>query len=1025
MDLVTLALSKKYTEDSLKGAGALKGNDGKSAYEIALMNGFEGTEKEWLASLYGKDGNGISDISIDGNGDLIIKRTDGDDIDAGQVVPQKGKDYYTSKEKAELVEEITNSVTPEQIGAATQDEIRQLAYIHNIEHSTGSSTYPYKVIAGHTYKLEDYSGSYVNARTIDADGKDVDVLSTINPGKPVTFVASKDAVSLKIYAGAAGTLTIEDKSLRIPVVEERVSKLESDSTDVEFSLRQLIDIHYIETSTKGEKLYSYNFVAGHQYRITNNTTSYVTAKTKDVDGEVVDVASIDTGGAVNTFTATGDAVTLYLYFGEIGSITLEDLSLRIPALEDTVNKLQEEVSELGGSDTPSNSSTGLLESNFSLEYTSDKAGTVTQTYKVIAGHSYRITKDFNSYVNVTTKVGNTAIDKVSVATSKTSATFTATADAETVNFYFGAAGNVVFEDITLVDNRREIELSEFGWSSGTINPYTGRYSRIKLNPNNGSPITPNVNENSNIVTGFIPVLGYNSSVNFKGSGNFMVVEYVSNNDLAAIYEGAYTWLSGTTYTIKNDTCRYIRIVARKLDKTDLTADEIKSIGSKFTLNQYLLPHRLAGRYIHPMKEDFIYEGELEDFSRVCTTDVTRLQKLYALWDSLYERKEYKDTVIKRSDIGEIEVEVTSRDVWGNVLNKDGIAIINVSGETITDENGDPLKDESGNIIDYTPLTKKHIEKIRCYTITPTPLIDSYRIGRYSFDPFKILYVSGIHSGEGCIAVDDFVMFKNLVEHHSPKILWDNCVFEVIPVANPFGYDNYTRLAKDRVNLNRNFPYGWSPISGVDADGKLNDNYSGTGPGSEYETKLLMNFVKAHPDAFLVINRHNTDRWPKDGKIGYATGTFQSDLETIFASCMSTDTILRDNNTTREDGFNFKDIIDFVSRNNRIVAPSHSDTFGQYATFDRWYHSIGYHGYLLEYTDRFDLAESFEEYTEDELRAHGIVNEGRTKDKVLEYTNHNVRRMSITAIVNLLCDSVLNNREIIGNCNKVVDRLLNP
>ena len=29
--------------------------DGKSAYEIALKNGFEGTEEEWLKSLHGKD----------------------------------------------------------------------------------------------------------------------------------------------------------------------------------------------------------------------------------------------------------------------------------------------------------------------------------------------------------------------------------------------------------------------------------------------------------------------------------------------------------------------------------------------------------------------------------------------------------------------------------------------------------------------------------------------------------------------------------------------------------------------------------------------------------------------------------------------------------------------------------------------------------------------------------------------------------------------------------------------------------
>lgn len=59
----TLAAAKSYVEETLKGAGALKGEKGEtgdtgySAYEIALTNGFEGTEEEWLESLKGEAGN--------------------------------------------------------------------------------------------------------------------------------------------------------------------------------------------------------------------------------------------------------------------------------------------------------------------------------------------------------------------------------------------------------------------------------------------------------------------------------------------------------------------------------------------------------------------------------------------------------------------------------------------------------------------------------------------------------------------------------------------------------------------------------------------------------------------------------------------------------------------------------------------------------------------------------------------------------------------------------------------------------
>lgn len=60
MDIETLALAKKYTKETVVGTGALvgprgpqgpQGIPGKSAYEIAIDNGFVGTESEWLDYL--------------------------------------------------------------------------------------------------------------------------------------------------------------------------------------------------------------------------------------------------------------------------------------------------------------------------------------------------------------------------------------------------------------------------------------------------------------------------------------------------------------------------------------------------------------------------------------------------------------------------------------------------------------------------------------------------------------------------------------------------------------------------------------------------------------------------------------------------------------------------------------------------------------------------------------------------------------------------------------------------------------
>ena len=58
IDVVALALAKKYVRESLEDAGELlKGQDGKSAYQVATDNGFSGTEQEWLNSLHGAKGD--------------------------------------------------------------------------------------------------------------------------------------------------------------------------------------------------------------------------------------------------------------------------------------------------------------------------------------------------------------------------------------------------------------------------------------------------------------------------------------------------------------------------------------------------------------------------------------------------------------------------------------------------------------------------------------------------------------------------------------------------------------------------------------------------------------------------------------------------------------------------------------------------------------------------------------------------------------------------------------------------------
>lgn len=55
------------------GGTGEKGDPGLSAYEVAQENGYTGTEKEWLASLKGKDGTNGKDGAQGPAGDSTIK----------------------------------------------------------------------------------------------------------------------------------------------------------------------------------------------------------------------------------------------------------------------------------------------------------------------------------------------------------------------------------------------------------------------------------------------------------------------------------------------------------------------------------------------------------------------------------------------------------------------------------------------------------------------------------------------------------------------------------------------------------------------------------------------------------------------------------------------------------------------------------------------------------------------------------------------------------------------------------------
>ncbi len=86
--------------DGRNGLDGSNGSDGASAYDIAVANGFKGTEQEWLDSLRGEPGENGQDGS------------DG-------YTPQRTVDYWTASDKTEIELYCKNYIDSEILGGAS------------------------------------------------------------------------------------------------------------------------------------------------------------------------------------------------------------------------------------------------------------------------------------------------------------------------------------------------------------------------------------------------------------------------------------------------------------------------------------------------------------------------------------------------------------------------------------------------------------------------------------------------------------------------------------------------------------------------------------------------------------------------------------------------------------------------------------------------------------------------------------------------------------------------------------------
>jgi len=146
----------------------------------------------------------------------------------------------------------------------------------------------------------------------------------------------------------------------------------------------------------------------------------------------------------------------------------------------------------------------------------------------------------------------------------------------------------------------------------------------------------------------------------------------------------------------------------------------------------------------------------------------------------------------------------------------------------------------------TPLTlsNKHPAEIIGYSTEGKPL-PLYTFGEGDHER---MIIAGIHGGDEWNTI---TLANQVIKYvdQNPDVVPDDTTLYILPNLNPDGearaHNKYGRLNNNGVDLNRNFPVNWQ--KDWDRSGCWNSlpTSGGTGPGSEVETQVLMNFVDTH------------------------------------------------------------------------------------------------------------------------------------------------------------------------------------
>lgn len=116
----------------------------------------------------------------------------------------------------------------------------------------------------------------------------------------------------------------------------------------------------------------------------------------------------------------------------------------------------------------------------------------------------------------------------------------------------------------------------------------------------------------------------------------------------------------------------------------------------------------------------------------------------------------------------------------------------------------------------------------------------------------ILISSGVHGYERSSVMGLYGFVKAMCENVASlnKVIYA-ATYRIIPIVCPSGYTNDSRINNNGVNINRNFATtDWTLLS-------TGNDYSGSEPANQPETKIMQTWLENHNDALIYIDWHNS------------------------------------------------------------------------------------------------------------------------------------------------------------------------